>query len=130
MAATTVNADVAAGYIAAAIGAHKIIFLTDVDGLYENYPDPDSLIAEMSLGEAEAMVRGDKLASGMIPKLASCVRALDSGVSAAHIINGTVPHALLLEMLTDSGHGNHGGRPRFRPVPERLAGEQIRRQTH
>lgn len=125
-----VNADVAAGYIAAAIGAHKIIFLTDVDGLYENYPDPDSLIAEMSLGEAEAMVRGDKLASGMIPKLASCVRALDSGVSAAHIINGTVPHALLLEMLTDSGHGNHGGRPRFRPVPERLAGEQIRRQTH
>lgn len=101
-----------------------------MDGLYENYPDPDSLIAEMSLGEAEAMVRGDKLASGMIPKLASCVRALDSGVSAAHIINGTVPHALLLEMLTDSGHGNHGGRPRFRPVPERLAGEQICRQTH
>ena len=104
-----VNADVAAGYIAAAIGAHKIIFLTDVDGLYENYPDPDSLIAEMSLGEAEAMVRGDKLASGMIPKLASCVRALDSGVSAAHIINGTVPHALLLEMLTDSGMGTMVG---------------------
>ena len=97
-----VNADVAAGYIAAAIGAHKIIFLTDVDGLYENYPDPDSLIAEMTLGEAEAMVRGDKLSSGMIPKLSSCVRALDSGVSAAHIINGTVPHALLLELLTDS----------------------------
>ena len=96
-----VNADVAAGYIAAAIGAHKIIFLTDVDGLYENYPDPDSLIAEMSLGEAEA--------SGMIPKLASCVRALDSGVSAAHIINGTVPHALLLEMLTDSGMGTMVG---------------------
>ena len=104
-----VNADVAAGYIAAAIGAHKIIFLTDVDGLYENYPDPDSLIAEMSLGEAEAMVRGDKLASGMIPKLASCVRALDAGVSAAHIINGTVPHALLLEMLTDSGMGTMVG---------------------
>ena len=82
---------------------------TDVDGLYENYPDPDSLIAEMSLGEAEAMVRGDKLASGMIPKLASCVRALDSGVSAAHIINGTVPHALLLEMLTDSGMGTMVG---------------------
>ena len=103
------NADVAAGYIAAAIGAHKIIFLTDVDGLYESYPDPDSLIAEMSLGEAEAMVRGDKLASGMIPKLSSCVRALDSGVSAAHIINGTVPHALLLEMLTDSGMGTMVG---------------------
>ena len=63
----------------------------------------------MSLGEAEAMVRGDKLASGMIPKLASCVRALDSGVSAAHIINGTVPHALLLEMLTDSGMGTMVG---------------------
>lgn len=100
-----VNADIAAGYIAAAIGAHKIIFLTDVDGLYENYPDPASLIAEMSLGEAEAMIRGDKLASGMIPKLTSCVRALESGVAGAHIINGKVPHALLLELLTDSGMG-------------------------
>ncbi len=100
-----VNADIAAGHIAAAIGAHKIIFLTDVDGLYENYPDPASLIAEMTLGEAEAMIRGDKLASGMIPKLASCVRALESGVNGAHIINGTVPHALLLELLTDSGMG-------------------------
>lgn len=100
-----VNADMAAGYIASAIGAHKIIFLTDVDGLYENYPDPDSLIAEMTLGEAEAMVRSDKLSSGMIPKLTSCVRALDAGVKAAHIINGTVPHALLLEMLTDAGMG-------------------------
>ena len=113
-----VNADVAAGYIAAAIGAHKIIFLTDVDGLYENFDDKDSLVSRMSLqetrdmlaeGQAEAMVRGDKLASGMIPKLASCVRALDSGVSAAHIINGTVPHALLLEMLTDSGMGTMVG---------------------
>lgn len=100
-----VNADIAAGHIAAAIGAHKIIFLTDVDGLYENYPAPASLIAEMTLGEAEAMIRGDKLTSGMIPKLGSCVRALDAGVSGAHIINGTVPHALLLEMLTDSGMG-------------------------
>ena len=100
-----VNADIAAGHIAAAIGAHKIIFLTDVDGLYENYPDPASLIAEMTLGEAEAMIRGDKLASGMIPKLTSCVRALESGVNGAHIINGTVPHALLLELLTDSGMG-------------------------
>ena len=104
-----INADAVACAVAGAIGAQKIIFLTDVDGLYENYPDPDSLIAEMSLGEAEAMVRGDKLASGMIPKLASCVRALDSGVSAAHIINGTVPHALLLEMLTDSGMGTMVG---------------------
>ena len=59
--------------------------------------------------EAEAMVRGDKLSSGMIPKLSSCVRALDSGVSAAHIINGTVPHALLLELLTDSGMGTMVG---------------------
>ena len=100
-----VNADVAAGYIAAAIGAHKIIFLTDVDGLYENYPDPASLIAELSLGEAEALVRSDKLSSGMIPKLSSCVRALDAGVNGAHIINGTVPHALLIEVLTDSGMG-------------------------
>lgn len=102
-----VNADVAAGYIAAAIGAHKIIFLTDVDGLYE-LPRPRLPHRRDVAGEAEAMVRGDKLASGMIPKLSSCVR-LDSGVSAAHIINGTVPHALLLEMLTDSGMGTMVG---------------------
>ncbi len=100
-----VNADIAAGHIAAAIGAHKIIFLTDVDGLYENYPDPESLIAELSMGEAEAMIRSGKLASGMIPKLSSCVRALRGGVSGAHIINGKVPHALLLELLTDSDMG-------------------------
>jgi acetylglutamate kinase len=114
-----VNADIAAGHIAAAIGAHKIVFLTDVDGLYENYPDPASLIAEMTLGEAEAMVRGDCLSSGMIPKLSSAIRALDGGVSAAHIINGKVPHALLLELLTDAGMGTmiDGCKSTRYPVP-------------
>ena len=71
--------------------------------------DLSRVLCIVTPGEAEAMVRGDKLSSGMIPKLSSCVRALDSGVSAAHIINGTVPHALLLELLTDSGMGTMVG---------------------
>ncbi len=72
-------------------------------------PTPTRLSPRCRWGRPRPWLRGDKLASGMIPKLASCVRALDSGVSAAHIINGTVPHALLLEMLTDSGMGTMVG---------------------
>lgn len=100
-----VNADVAAGHIAAAISAHKIIFLTDVDGLYDNYPDPDSLISSLTMEEAQEMVENDELSSGMIPKMKSCIYALESGVNQAHIINGTMPHSLLLELLTDEGVG-------------------------
>lgn len=100
-----VNADVAAGYIAAAIGAHKVVFLTDVDGLYEDYPNPDSLISRMSLEEARAMVEEGAISTGMIPKLSSCVRALEAGVRRAHIVNGTIDNALLLELLTDKGIG-------------------------
>ena len=78
-----VNADMVAGHIAAAIGAHKAVFLTDVDGLYEN----------------------NVVSTGMIPKLKSCIHALENGVQRAHIINGTTPHSLLLEMLTSTGVG-------------------------
>ncbi len=106
-----VNADVAAGHIAAAIGAHKIIFLTDVDGLFENYPDCDSLIANMTVEEARAMVEERSVSTGMIPKLSSCLTALDAGVMRAHIVNGTIPHALLLELLTDKGIGTMITRP-------------------
>ena len=105
-----VNADVAAGYIAAAIGAHKIIFLTDVDGLYENYPDPDSLGHDSEAGELRARPRFRRQRGPYHQRHgAPCASA-----GNAHRLR----------------HGNHGGRPRFRPVPERLAGEQIRRQTH
>ncbi len=100
-----VNADVAAGYIAAAIGAHKIIFLSDIDGLYLDYPNPDTLVSSMTASEAQQIIDADAHSGGMIPKLESCVRALDAGVSRAHIVNGTIPHALLLETLTNKGIG-------------------------
>lgn len=100
-----VNADAAAGHVAAAIGAHKIIFLTDVDGLYEDFEDKDSLISRLSPKEAKDMIEQNKISTGMIPKLNSCVNAMEAGVASAHMINGTVPHSLLLELFTDSGIG-------------------------
>ncbi|MBQ9691175.1 MAG: acetylglutamate kinase [Eggerthellaceae bacterium] len=100
-----VNADAAAGDIAAAIGAHKIIFLTDVDGLYETYPDPDTLITRLNQSDAQALIDSGTMSEGMIPKLQACVHALAGGVARAHIVNGTLPHAILLELLTDSGVG-------------------------
>ena len=100
-----INADVAAGHIAAAIGAHKVVFLTDVDGLFEDYPNPDSLISRMTVEEARRMVEEKAISTGMIPKLSSCVHALEAGVGRAHIINGTIDNALILELLTDKGIG-------------------------
>ncbi|MBO4365290.1 MAG: acetylglutamate kinase [Eggerthellaceae bacterium] len=100
-----INADTVAGNIAAALGAHKIIFLTDVDGLYQDFDDKDSLISNMTAEEAQAMIDTEAVSTGMIPKLQSCVTAVESGVFRAHIINGTTPHALLLELLTDTGVG-------------------------
>lgn len=100
-----VNADVAAGYVAAAIGAHKVIFLTDVDGLYEDFSDKSTLISNLTLDELRDMVKSDKVSTGMIPKLNSCIRALEAGVERAHIINGTIPHSLMLELLTSKGIG-------------------------
>lgn len=100
-----VNADVVAGHIAAQIGAHKVIFLTDVDGLYLDYPDHETLVSCMSASEAKAIIDSGENSGGMIPKLESAVLALDAGVHRAHIINGTIPHALILELLTDKGIG-------------------------
>ena len=100
-----INADVAACAIASAIGAHKIIFLTDVDGFYEDFSDKDSLVSQMTLGEVRAMLAGGKVSSGMIPKLQSCVGALEGGVPRAHIVNGTKPHSILVELLTSAGSG-------------------------
>lgn len=100
-----VNADVAAGHLAAAIGAHKVFFLSDIDGYFADYPDPASLVSAMTLAEARKIVEEGANTGGMIPKLESCVRALEAGVSRAHIVNGTTPHALLLETLTNKGIG-------------------------
>lgn len=100
-----INADVAAGHIAAAVHAHKAIFLTDVDGLYEDFSDKDSLISNLTLVETQDMLDKGEIDRGMIPKLQSCIHALRGGVFRAHIINGTTPHSLLLELLTDAGVG-------------------------
>ena len=100
-----INADVAAGCIASAVHAHKVIFLTDVDGLYADFSDKGSLISNLTLDETQAMLDAGEVDKGMIPKLESCIAALEGGVFRAHIINGTTPHSLLLELLTDAGVG-------------------------
>ncbi|MBN2027479.1 MAG: acetylglutamate kinase [Actinobacteria bacterium] len=100
-----INADLVAGALAESLQADKIIYLTDVDGLYRDFGDKASLIPELEVGEAEALLRESGLSSGMLPKIQSCVEALRSGVRRAHIINGTMDHALLLELYTDAGIG-------------------------
>jgi acetylglutamate kinase len=100
-----VNADLVAAELATALGAEKVIFLTDVDGLYADFADKSSLISVLTPGEAEEMIVNDSLEGGMVPKVAACVHALRGGVRRAHILNGTVPHALLLEVYTDEGVG-------------------------
>jgi len=100
-----VNADLVAGDLAVALGASKAIFLTDVDGLYADFEDKSSLISALSLAQAEDLIANDRLSSGMIPKVGACARALRGGVPRAHILNGTVPHAVLLEVYTDEGVG-------------------------
>lgn len=100
-----VNADLVAGKLAAALGADKCLFLTDVDGLYRDFSDKGSLISALTPYEAEQMIANDELEGGMVPKVAACVHALRGGVRRAHILNGTVPHAILLEVYTDEGVG-------------------------
>lgn len=100
-----INADLVAGALAESLQADKLIYLTDVDGIYRDFEDKDSLIPELEVSEAEELMRGDGLSSGMLPKIQSCVEALRSGVRRAHIINGTMDHALLLELYTDAGIG-------------------------
>jgi acetylglutamate kinase len=98
-----VNADEAAGAVAEAINAYKVIFLTDVEGWLENASDPASLISETNAKEVRS--RLPELSGGMRPKLAACAHAVERGVSAAHIIDGRKPHSLLLELFTDAGIG-------------------------
>jgi acetylglutamate kinase len=98
-----VNADEAAGKVAAALGAHKAIFLTDVEGWLADADDESSLISRAAVGEVEEML-GD-VAGGMRPKLQACVDAIRGGAQSAHIIDGRKPHSLLLELFTDAGIG-------------------------
>jgi acetylglutamate kinase len=101
--AHNVNADTAAAALASALGAEKLVVLTDVAGLYRNWPDSDEIITQINTTELAELL--PSLASGMVPKMEACLRAVESGVSRATVIDGRVPHSLLLEIFTDAGSG-------------------------
>jgi acetylglutamate kinase len=101
-----INADTVAGEIAAALNAEKLILLTDTPGILQDRHNPSSLIAKMDIQEARQLIEAGVVAGGMIPKVNCCVRSLAQGVRAAHIIDGRIPHALLLEIFTDAGIGS------------------------
>ena len=100
-----VNADTAAGDLAAAIQAEKLVFLTDTPGLLSDKNDPDSLIHRLHSQDVEALKQKGVISGGMVPKIDACLKALDFGVRRTHIIDGRVPHSLLLEIFTDKGLG-------------------------
>jgi acetylglutamate kinase len=103
--AYNVNADTVAGAIAEALEAEKLVYLTDVNGVYGDFPDEDTLISRTDAVGLEELVRTGKADKGMIPKLESVVNALRNGVTRAHILDGRIPHALLLEFFTREGIG-------------------------
>jgi acetylglutamate kinase len=100
-----VNADSAAGALAAALGAEKFVVFTNVEGLYETFGDEDSLISEIDLEGLRTLADGGTLGTGMVPKVDAIITALAGGVGAAHILDGRVRHAVLLEIFTDEGIG-------------------------
>jgi acetylglutamate kinase len=98
-----VNADLAAASLAVALGAEKLLVLTDVAGLYSDWPNQDSLVSEISAAELRSLI--PSLESGMIPKMQACLAAIEGGVPKAHIIDGRQPHSILLEIFTQAGVG-------------------------
>ena len=103
--AYNINADTVAGAIAEALGAAKLVYLTDIEGLRRDLADPASLIRQTSADELDELVADGTIAGGMIPKVASCVHAVRNGVARAHILDGRIAHVLLLEIFTDEGIG-------------------------
>jgi len=103
--AYNINADTAAGALATALGAEKLVYLTNIDGLRRDVDDPDTLMTTVSVDELEKLVADGSLEGGMLPKVDSCVRAVRGGVRQAHILDGRLPHALLLEVFTNEGIG-------------------------
>ncbi|NDE59410.1 MAG: acetylglutamate kinase [Acidimicrobiia bacterium] len=103
--AYNINADTVAGAIAEALGAEKLVYLTDIEGLRRVVDDASSLIRQTSPDELDALMADGTIAGGMIPKVESCVRAVRGGVRRAHILDGRIPHVLLLELFTDAGIG-------------------------
>ncbi len=104
--AYNINADTVAGEIAAALGAEKLILLTDIPGILEDRSNPDSLIRSIDIQQARELIQKGVVNGGMIPKVQCCVRSLAQGVKTAHIIDGRVPHSLLLEIFSDGGVGS------------------------
>ena len=100
-----INADTVAGEIAASLSAEKLMFLTDIDGIRSVPEDPDSLIYEISVDEIYKYINKGIIKGGMLPKVEGCIKAICSGVKRTHILNGTIPHPILLEIFTDSGIG-------------------------
>jgi acetylglutamate kinase len=100
-----INADTAAGAIAEALGAEKIIYLTDIAGLRSNIDDASSLIQRITVNELSALIDNGTVSGGMIPKVESCIQAVRGGVKSAHILDGRIAHVLLLELFTDQGAG-------------------------
>lgn len=98
-----INADIAAGALATALGAERLVILTNVEGLYTDWPNRDSLVSKIEVEKLKTLLPG--LDSGMIPKMESCLMAVEGGVSASHVIDGRIAHAVLLELLTMGGIG-------------------------
>ncbi|MBO5998454.1 MAG: acetylglutamate kinase [Lachnospiraceae bacterium] len=100
-----INADDAACAIARAVKADKLVYLTDVEGLYRDFEDKSSFISRISVDEAKDLIGSGMIGGGMLPKLSDCIEAVDSGVRRVHILDGRIPHCLLLEIFTDQGVG-------------------------
>ena len=100
-----INADEAACAIAKAVGADKLVYLTDVEGLYRDFEDKSSFISRISVTEAEELIASGMIGGGMLPKLSNCTDAVRGGVKRVHILDGRVPHSILLEIFTNKGNG-------------------------
>lgn len=100
-----INADTVAGEVAAALKAEKLMFLTDIDGVRMNPEDPSSLISIISVDHIYRLIEQKVISGGMIPKVMGCIRGIEQGVNRTHIVNGTIPHPILLEIFTDKGIG-------------------------
>ncbi|MCI5601904.1 MAG: acetylglutamate kinase [Lachnospiraceae bacterium] len=100
-----INADDAACAIARAVNAEKLAFLTDIEGVYKNPDDKDTLISELHVSDARKLIEDGYIGGGMLPKLNNCIEAIDNGVSRVHILDGRIPHCLLLEIFTNKGIG-------------------------
>ena len=100
-----INADSAAGKIAGDLQAEKLIVLTDVKGIYEDYRDENSFLSTLTFDKAQELISGGRIDGGMIPKVKACITALSGGARKAHIVDGRVDHAILVELFSDKGIG-------------------------